>query len=856
MYVRKKWLCEDCNRAWAKRSKELAGQEFTFAVNHDENIPTDPNQFKKIEATWIPPFQRFLKLFLPDTKHNFLKFRRPANHNVFPRSPRQLPKHIDFVFRNLGFYAPEGSSETDHWAQSRSFNSYALGTSLEFKHSATSNGLEHLMLCLIHEFTSHIHIKREHPDIQHYTHRDSNYGSIMLPVGHPEKDFTGHCKQDYTECLNGMVYSSEWLSNPEMKKLLQQINFGREPRLGFQLPISAKFKAVPQDETRRKLGSRDKSEIRKLGSRDNPPQGLGFVAAQYNFDIPLPLIDFQGTIEDLQSAGFNAEQTFNMSGGDSIKQIKSKAHPGFSAWMNENSTKVKFRVASEKTDEELLAFKRAIHDALGIKKNPPDNEVPEKEEIEGESLIAKLKKAKEHSDAGNYKEKKIILAALMKESPDDWIVDQPKGEDGSGNFPGIKHKSTNFQYHLPKNAIPQEIEVKGEKKDSTPTGGDKTKESEKTKKQGWRPYKGNTISALESEGILLSPHRIKTNPSTTDKGRLSLDGLMEPSVPLFRQAFGFPHKGQTIASFKIVDVQVDRKLRVKNMEYDFPWTIVAKVDGKPSKKTIEKTFDRFMKNREVLPGSLGTSYMVELGFDEYEITPAKRLYIVGKAKAKRILTNPAELDKDGQLYIKDFSPISDKAVSKKFRTEKLDGELPSDEFLRQIYSKCQLFGEAAGWVLPNGTMKWKRGHPLLNETRVDGFVVPDAISYWHTHPKAFEPSQTSPDDFCIYHGLFTNNGMCDFFTVMSDRIDHFVFAKSNRIDKEIVAESIMDFEDDVRNVFESAMEEYQTGLRPDEPLDTQKQTAHIVKKLNKLVPEFHCKFKCYKIDPNTILSHA
>ena len=143
--------------------------------------------------------------------------------------------------------------------------------------------------------------------------------------------------------------------------------------------------------------------------KQNAPTGLGFVAAQYNFDMPLPLVDFSGTIEDLRTAGFNAEQTFNMSGGDSIKQIKSKDHPGFSAWMNENSTKVKFRVASEKTDKELLAFKRAIQDALGIKKNPTDDEVPKKEPVEGESLISKLKKAKEHSDAGNYDAKKIIL---------------------------------------------------------------------------------------------------------------------------------------------------------------------------------------------------------------------------------------------------------------------------------------------------------------------------------------------------------------------------------------------------------------------------------------------------------------
>ena len=127
--------------------------------------------------------------------------------------------------------------------------------------------------------------------------------------------------------------------------------------------------------------------------------------------------------------------------------------------------------------------------------------------------------------------------------------------------------------------------------------------------------------------------------------------------------------------------------------------------------------------------------MVDLGYIEYEITKANRLYITGKAVADRIMNNPAELDKDGQLYIKDFSPVSQKRVERKFRTEKLKGKMPDDDFLRQIYGKCQLFGEAAGWVLLNDTMKWKRGHPLLNETRVDGFVVPDAIAYWHTHLK-------------------------------------------------------------------------------------------------------------------------
>ena len=91
---------------------------------------------------------------------------------------------------------------------------------------------------------------------------------------------------------------------------------------------------------------------------------------------------------------------------------------------------------------------------------------------------------------------------------------------------------------------------------------------------------------------------------------------------------------------------------------------------------------------------------------------------------------------------------------------------------------------------------------------------------------------------------------------MSDRIDHFIFKKKDKIDKEIIAETILEFEDDVRVVFEDAMEEYQTRLKDNEALDTQKQTAHIVKKLNKLVPEFHCTFKCYKIDPKTIIANS
>lgn len=828
MYVRKNWMCEDCNKWWAGIAKQYDGGTFSFIVN---DVHTETGSAGHKIPLYIPPFQRFLKMFLPDTEFKFSQTHTPLG--MQPRTWVKDDQTNKYLKKTMIEFNDRSFNYGSHWAQIIDLGS----TEMQFKAMSDTNSgenntsPEHLMLCLIHEFTAHI---EKNPAPEHF-----------IKGGQERK----HCRVRYEECLNGYVWSNDWLRNPAMLQLLQQIDFGRKA-LGFTMPKALKYAPIPQIvREKRRLG---KPERRRLG-KDNPPPGVGFITAQYKFETPMPLIDFEGTIEDLRAGGFKAEQTFNLSGGDSIKTIQSKKHPGFSAWMNENSRLVRFVVRDEKSDSDLTSFKQSLLAALGVKGNPIDLALPEKEEVEGQSPIALLKKAKEMSDAGDYQGKKKILVKLMNDSPDDWSLDQPGGEDGSGKFPGVKHTPTSFQFHMPKNAIPDSIHK------TTPTGDEQTKAPQKEtpdkKEEAWRPFMGDTLLYMDRWSII--PELvIKPNPPEENKRRLTLDGVMEPSEILFRLAFGFPKVGQQIGPFKIKEVQAERRLRVKNKMYDFPWTVVADVEGRTSDKEIEKHFDRLMKNREVLPASLGTTYMCELGFTDYEVTKANRLYITGLGKAERIMTNPAELDADGKLYIKDFSPISDKAVSRKFRTEKLEGEVGSDDFLRQIYSKCQLFGEAAGWVLPTNEMKWKRGHPLLNETRIDGFVVPKAISYWHTHPKAFEPSQTSPDDFLIYHGLFTLNGMKDFFTVMSDRIDHFKFQKKNAIDPELMAEGIMDFEDDVRNVFESAMEEYQTKLKANEPLDTEAQTRLIVKKLNKLIPEFHCTFNCYKMDANTIMKNA
>lgn len=70
--------------------------------------------------------------------------------------------------------------------------------------------------------------------------------------------------------------------------------------------------------------------------------------------------------------------------------------------------------------------------------------------------LALLLMAKEHSDAGRYKHKTIILRQLMRSRPDDWEIDS---EDENG-IVGLTHSPTRFRLHLPKNAIPRGVSVR------------------------------------------------------------------------------------------------------------------------------------------------------------------------------------------------------------------------------------------------------------------------------------------------------------------------------------------------------------------------------------------------------------
>ena len=69
-------------------------------------------------------------------------------------------------------------------------------------------------------------------------------------------------------------------------------------------------------------------------------------------------------------------------------------------------------------------------------------------------VLAKLLEAKAHSDNKRYAQKTQILRRLMQQSPQDWVVDDPKPK-----YKGVTHTPTNFRLHADPTAIPDVVKV-------------------------------------------------------------------------------------------------------------------------------------------------------------------------------------------------------------------------------------------------------------------------------------------------------------------------------------------------------------------------------------------------------------
>lgn len=197
-------------------------------------------------------------------------------------------------------------------------------------------------------------------------------------------------------------------------------------------------------------------------------------------------------------------------------------------------------------------------------------------------------------------------------------------------------------------------------------------------------------------------------------------------------------------------------------------------------------------------------------------------------------------------YVKDHTLMTPKE-EKKFERFKLKGPIGSAEFFEQVAKKVQVFGEGQGWVR-DGYLYWKKGPGHLNYVEVDGHMLEGGTAWMHTHPAAWEPSQSSPDDFKVMHGLFINHGVRDFFTIIADRIDWFRVKKKDQIPLEEMVEVIEEFEEDIEKEFHIAEEAFQKRMG-DKPYLTSEQTRYITEHFNKKIPEFQMSYRAYALSP-------
>ncbi len=370
-----------------------------------------------------------------------------------------------------------------------------------------------------------------------------------------------------------------------------------------------------------------------------------------------------------------------------------------------------------------------------------------------------------------------------------------------------------------------------------------------------RPETFGTIELGEQVATIKMKSSGKEHPvydygGVTSKRQNPMGATMKPTAQMFAEAMGIPKKGMKTDTYTVLQSKVSRRMLKRNQEYAFDWELHIKPNGKFTKKRLLEEF-RFLKRNEIVPSPKRIPYQIHASKDyTADRMESGNILLRGVGKASRLLPNP--LDKHGQEYLDDHKPMSEKAIARIFKKEKLEGKVGTQAFLMQLARKCQNYGEGCGYAMGD-TLYWKKGHPHLNEARVDGRMMMGADAFYHTHPAAWEPSQSSPEDFMVYHGMFTNLGISDHFTVMADRIDWFHFPKNERFEAEEMAEIAGEFEKDIASVFNASEQEFQERLG-DKPFLVVDQTRYINKQMCRAIPEYYAKYKCFEMSPLMILT--
>jgi len=329
-------------------------------------------------------------------------------------------------------------------------------------------------------------------------------------------------------------------------------------------------------------------------------------------------------------------------------------------------------------------------------------------------------------------------------------------------------------------------------------------------------------------------HVIPSHPLGDGKGKGNI-----VRVNMFRRKAGFKIEGASIQPNYIISIETGGKHFYARDSVKVGR--IARLRHFPNKKS-EPRLRLETKGHLVTGESVGTV-----------VIRGKKHPLYGSVivrHGEKILSNPGSVASYAADYIDDHQVMNPSEETQKFKRLKLKGSVGSTEFFEQISQKMQDFGEGQGWVR-DGFLYWKKGPGHQNFVHVDGHMLKGGTAWMHTHPGAWEPSQTSPDDFKVMHGLFTHHGIQDCFTIIADRVDWFHFAKKDRVPLKDMVDVIQDFEESIMTEFAIAESDFQ-DQKGDTPFLTLEQTRYITEHLNRTLPQFQVKYKAYSFSPQQI----
>lgn len=122
-----------------------------------------------------------------------------------------------------------------------------------------------------------------------------------------------------------------------------------------------------------------------------------------------------------------------------------------------------------------------------------------KQAISANPVLAKLLEAKAHSDKSRYELKNQILKELMDQSPEDWVIDDPKPK-----YKGVTHLPTKFRLHADPRFINPNVKIQSSIEDLAKQAAAYTVSGEKVQGVGLRKLYHQLLDEQKLPGLAVN----------------------------------------------------------------------------------------------------------------------------------------------------------------------------------------------------------------------------------------------------------------------------------------------------------------------------------------------------------------